>query len=129
MSKKWWSSLLGKKPQPKKVDVLADLDAITEFLGEVQYDTKELLAQFKKLKELEKEYHIAASGILHINLETQAKLLDRLLERYEFFENDVDINGLRVKIIAKEFLKRASKAGMTDLVRQKEKDKRWMMLW
>ena len=129
MSKKWWSSLLGKKPQPKKVDVLADLDAITEFLGEVQYDTKELLAQFKKLKELEKEYNIAASGILHINLETQAKLLDRLLERYEFFENDVDINGLRVKIIAKEFLKRASKAGMTDLVRQKEKDKRWMMLW
>ncbi|HLD79654.1 MAG: hypothetical protein A2822_00790 [Candidatus Staskawiczbacteria bacterium RIFCSPHIGHO2_01_FULL_41_41] len=129
MSKKWWNALVGKKTQTKKVDVLADIDAITEFLSEVQYDTKELLAQFKKLKELEKEYHIAASGILHINLETQAKLLDKLLERYEFFENDVNVNGLRVKMIAKEFLKRASKAGMTDLVRQKEKDKKWMMLW
>src|SRR3989338_37410 len=129
MSKKWWNALVGKKTQTKKVDVLADIDAITEFLSEVQYDTKELLAQFKKLKELEKEYHIAASGILHINLETQAKLLDKLLERYEFFENDVNVNGLRVKMIAKEFLKRASKAGMTDLVRKKEKDKKWMMLW
>src|SRR3989344_2823682 len=99
MSKKWWNALVGKKTQTKKVDVLADIDAITEFLSEVQYDTKELLAQFKKLK------------------------------RYEFFENDVNVNGLRVKMIAKEFLKRASKAGMTDLVRQKEKDKKWMMLW
>src|SRR3989344_9361614 len=129
MAQKWWSRLAGKKPQPQKVDVLADIDAVIEFLSEVQYDTKELLMQLKKLKELEKEYQVAASGILHVNLETQARVLDKLLERYEFFENDVDVNGLRVKMMAKEFLKRASKAGMADLVRQKEKDKKWMMLW
>ncbi len=120
---------MGKKPQPKKADVLADIDAVIDFLGDVSYDAKELLAQLKKLKELEKEYQVAASGILHVNLETQARVLDTLLERYEFFENDVDVNGLRVKIMAKEFLKRASKAGMADLVRQKEKDKRWLLLW
>ena len=128
MTKKWWNFFAKKQPA-KKTDVIADLDAIIEFLSDVQYDSKELLTQLKKLKELEKEYHVAASGILHVNLETQARILDKLLERYEFFENDVDVNGLRVKGIAREFLRRASKAGMTDLVRQKEKDKKWMMLW
>lgn len=118
-----------KRPPVKKVDVAADLDAILEFLSEVSYDVKELHTQLKKLKELEKEYHVAASGILHVNLETQARILDKLLERYEFFQNDVDINGLRMKEMAKEFLRRAAKAGMTDLVKHKEKDKRWMMLW
>ncbi|MEK6863520.1 MAG: hypothetical protein AABW53_02385 [Nanoarchaeota archaeon] len=127
--KKWWNQLLGRRKPEKKVNVSADIDALVEFLADIPYDAKELLAKFKKLQELEKEYEMASSGILHINLETQAKLLDKLLEQYEFFENDVDVNGLRMKLIAREFLKRASKAGMSDLVRQKEKDKRWMMLW
>jgi len=122
---------LGRKQQAKakKVDVLSDIEAITEFLNDIQADTKELLSQLKKLRELEKEYEVASSGILHVNLETQAKLLDKLLERYGFFQDDVDVNGLRVKMIAAEFLKRIKAAGMTDLVRQKEKDMRWKMLW
>ena len=109
--------------------MLSDIEAITEFLSEVQADTKELSSQLKKLKELEQEYHVATSGILHVNLETQAKLLDKLLERYGFLQSDADVNGLRVKMIAAEFLKRAKAAGMTDLVRQKEKDQKWKMLW
>lgn len=129
MFKKSWHKLLGKKHVPKKVDVLSDIDAIMEFLSEIQADTKELFTQLNKLKELEKEYEVASSGILHVNLETQGKILDKLVERYDFFQNDVDVNGLRVKMIAAEFLKRAQKAGMTDLVRQKEKDKKWNMLW
>lgn len=129
MLKKSWNKLFRKKHTPKKVDVLLDIEAITEFLNDIQADTKELLSQLKKLKELEKEYEVASSGILHVNLETQAKLLDQLLERYGFFQDDVDVNGLRVKMIAAEFLRRAKAAGMTDLVRQKEKDMRWKMLW
>ena len=121
--------LFGKKKTAKKEDVLSDIEAITEFLSEIQADTKELSSQLKKLKELEQEYHVATSGIVHVNLETQAKLLDKLLERYGFFQSDADVNGLRVKMIAAEFLKRAKVAGMTDLVRQKEKDQRWKMLW
>ncbi len=128
MEKKWWKKVFSK-PTQKKIDVQGDLDSITEFLDELHYDAKELLTQLKKLKELEKEYHVASSGIIHVNLESQAKLLDKILERYEFFENDVDINGLRVKSIAAEFLRRANKAGMTDLVKQKGKDARWKMLW
>ena len=129
MLKKSWNTLFRKKHTSKKVDVLSDIEAITEFLNDIQADTKELLSQLKKLRELEKEYEVASSGILHVNLETQAKLLDKLLERYGFFQDDVDVNGLRVKMIAAEFLKRIKAAGMTDLVRQKEKDMRWKMLW
>jgi len=129
MFKKRLMKILGKKHVAKKLDLLSDIEAVTEFLNDVQADSKELLSQLKKLKELEKEYQVASSGILHVNLETQAKILDQLLERYGFFQNDADVNGLRVKIIAAEFLKRSAKAGMTDLVRQKEKDRRWMMQW
>ncbi len=127
--KKWWNKLLGRKQPERKVDVSADIDALIEFLSEVHHDAKELLAKLKKLQELEKEYEIASPGILHINLETQAKIFDKLLEQYGSFENDADVNGLRMKMIVGEFLKRASKAGMADLVKQKEKDRRWMMLW
>lgn len=128
MFKKRLIKVFGKKTA-KKAEVLADIEAIVEFLNEIQADTKELLSQLKMLQELEKEYEVASSGILQVNLETQAKILDKLLERYGFFENDVDVNGLRVKMIATEFLKRAEKAGMTDLARQKKEDKRWNMLW
>ena len=131
MFKKSWIKLWGRKQQGKvkKVDVLSDFEAIIEFLSDIQADTKELLSQLKKLKELEKEYGVASSGILQVNLETQAKLLDKLLERYGFFQDDVDVNGLRVKMIAAEFLKRAKIAGMADLVKQKENDAKWKMLW
>ena len=123
--------LLGKKKtgKAKKVEVLSEIEAVKEFLDDVQADLKELQIQLRKLKELEKEYAVASSGILHVNLDTQAKLLDQFLERYGFFQDDVDVNGLRVKMIASEFLKRAKSAGMTDLVKQKEKDARWKMLW
>jgi len=130
MFKKRLGKLFARKQHtPAKAEVLTDIEAISEFLSEIQVDAKELLSQLKKLKELEQEHHVASSGLLHINLETQAKILDKLLERYGFFQNDVDVNGLRMKMIAAEFLKRSKKAGMDDLVRQKEKDKRWMMMW
>ena len=130
MFKKRVLELLGRKQHSKKkIEILSDIEAISEFLSEIQADTKELSSQLKKLKELEQEYQVASSGIIHVNLETQAKILDKLLERYSFFHSDVDVNGLRLKMIASEFLKRSAKAGMTDLVRQKEKDNRWKMLW
>ena len=129
MFKKRLGKLFDRKQSTKKVDVLSDIEAITEFLNDIQTDGTELLSQLKNLEELEKEYHVAASGIVQVNLETQARILDKLLERYGFFQDDVDVNGLRVKMIAAEFLKRAEKAGMTDLLRLKGKDKNWKMLW
>ncbi|MBU0457168.1 MAG: hypothetical protein ABH824_00735 [Nanoarchaeota archaeon] len=127
--KNWWKKLFGKKERKNKVDVLKDIDAIIEFLNDLSNDTKFLLKEFKKIEELEKEYHVAKSDIIHINLDTQGKFLDKILERYESFQNDVDINGLRVKSIGNEFLQRAEKAGMKDLVKEKKKDRKWMFKW
>ena len=127
--KKWWQKLFAKKERHKKVNVVEDIEAINEFIADINSDVEVLKKELKKLQELEKEYSVAKSGIIQVNLETQAGVLDKILERYEFFQNDVDINGLRVKNIAKEFLRKASKNGMKDLVETKKQDKKWKFLW
>lgn len=127
--KKWWKRLFAKEEKRKKADPLKDIDAIQEFLAEIGADTKPLLKDLQRLEELEKEFTVAKPGILHVNLETQAGVIESLLERYQFFQNDVDVNGLRMKMIANEFLKRAAKAGMTDLVEEKKKSDKWKLLW
>jgi hypothetical protein len=78
---------------------------------------------------LEKEREVARPGIVHINLETQAEVLDKLLQRYEFFQNDADINGLRLRQIAQHFLNLAQKEGLKDLVKEKKRDLKWRFGW
>jgi len=127
--KSWWRKHFGRKDHKQKVDIVKDLDAIIEYLQEVNYDVKNILPELKKLMELEKERKVASSEVTHINLDTQASVIDGLLEKYEFFQNDVDINGLRLKAIANQFLRNAKKHGMTDLVKEKKEDKRWKFFW
>ena len=127
--KSWWQKHFAREEQQEKIDVVKDLDAIVEYLEEINYDVKSILPELKKLMELEKERKVADSSITHINLETQASILDGLLEKYEFFQNDVDINGLRLKAIANQFLSNAKKHGLTDLVKEKKADQRWKFFW
>ena len=127
--KSWWQKHFAREIPKEKIDIVKDVDAIIEYLEEVSFDVKNILPELKKLMELEKERKIASSEITQINLETQASVLDNLLEKYEFFQNDVDINGLRLKAIADQFLRNARKAGMKDLVREKKEDKRWKFFW
>jgi hypothetical protein len=105
------------------------MDAIKEFLSDVNSESKILIKELNKLEELEKERKVASAGIVQVNLETQAKVIDKILERYEFFQNDVDINGQRVKIIVNQFLKKAEKAGLKDLVNNKKQKPRWQGKW
>jgi hypothetical protein len=127
--KSFWKRLRERKIEHDKIDIVKDTEAIIEFLEEVQSDVSQLLPELKKLDELERERKVATSGILHVNLETQADVLDKLLERYQYFQDDVDINGLRIKAIANQFLKNAKKAGLSDLVHEKNVDKRWKFFW
>ena len=126
--KKWWRKMFDKKKAPKE-DVLKDLEAMIDFLEDVNDEAQHLIPELKKLEELEKERQVAESGLTQVNLETQAAVLDKVLERYEFFQNDVDINGIRVKRIAQEFLNQAKKAGMKDLVKEKEQSHQWKFFW
>ena len=126
--RKWWQRVFHKSAE-RKVDALNDIAAMKECLSELHMDVKAILKELTELEELEKERMVAKSGIVHVNLETQVRVFDILLERYEFFENDVDINGLRLKRIAGEYLKHAQRAGLTDLVAEKKENAKWHFLW
>lgn len=127
--KKWWKDLFGKKEHSEKMDQLKDIEAVSEFLKDVNGDAQQLVTEIDKLEELEKERQVGRESIVQVNLETQAEIFERLLEKYEYFQNDVDINGLRVKRMAHEFLKEAEKAGLKDLVKEKKKNPKWQFLW
>ncbi|HLC88994.1 MAG TPA: hypothetical protein VJG49_03080 [Candidatus Nanoarchaeia archaeon] len=126
--KRWWKRLLKKEPEPKE-DSIKDLTVIVEYLEDINDEAKLLLPELKKLEELETERQVASSGLAQVNLEAQAVILDKILKEYGFFQNDVDINGIRIRQVAKEFLKQAKKAGLKDLVKEKEKDNNWKFNW
>lgn len=127
--KKWWKGLFGKKEHSEKMDQLKDFEAVSDFARNVNDDIQPIIPDLEKLEELEKERLVSKEGLNQINLETQAEILERLLERYEYFQNDVDINGLRIKKICHNFLKESEKFGLRDLVREKKKNPRWQFLW
>ncbi|MBU0460066.1 MAG: hypothetical protein KKH52_02555 [Nanoarchaeota archaeon] len=126
--KKWWKKMFKQEHIPKE-DVLKDLATIIEFLEDVQGDVKQLLPLLNKVQNLEKERQVSSKNLTPVNLETQAKVFDDILERYQFFQNDVDINGIRMKQVATEFLKQAKKAGLKHLVEEKERDHKWKFNW
>tara|TARA_Y100000310_G_C20599618_1_gene772323 strand:- start:7 stop:402 length:396 start_codon:yes stop_codon:yes gene_type:complete len=126
--KKWWKDLF-QKEEKKKVDSTKDIQAVIDFVNEIETNKKLLLPKLKKLAELEKESHVAKSGIIQVNLQTQAKILEDVLSVYESLQNDTDINGLRVKEVAGEFLKKSQRAGLKDLVKEKKQDIKWQFKW
>ena len=125
--KKWWKKLFAKKQHQKKVDSVKDIGAIIDFLEVVKLEAEEILPELTKLNNLEKERQVARSGIRQINLETQAKILDKIIEKYEFFQNDVDISGLRLQSIAVDVIERANKLDMKDFVKLRKKN--WKLQW
>ena len=126
--KKWWRKLVKPEPEPK-VDVTKDLAAVLEFLQDLSKAPKNLLVELKKLQDLEAESHVAKSGLLQVNLETQAKILEKIIDSYESLQNDTDINGIRVKRIVAQFLQKAQRAGLKELVEKKKQDKKWQCQW
>lgn len=104
---------------------LQNIQAILEFLDSLDHDVKELITAFSTLEELEKERIVAQKNLLQTNLETQGKALDKILVNYSFLQDDVDINGERLKKIAKQFLRHADELGLTDIVREKKKNTAW----
>lgn len=127
--KKWWKSIFGKKEHSQKIDQLKEFETVLDFIKSINDDLQGIIPELEKLEELEKERLVGREGLNQINLETQAEILEKVLEKYEFFQNDVDINGLRVKKICHNFLKEAERYGLKDLVTEKKSDPRWQFLW
>ena len=125
----WWKKIFTGKKESKKENALEDILAIKEFLHDLQLEIPLLSKELEQLEELEKERLVAREGVLQVNLETQAKIFDKILERYEFFQNDAIISGIRLQRLAQQFLEHAKKAGLVDLVHKKKKDHRWKFNW
>ncbi len=121
-------ALFKKKVKKDKIDVPKDVDAVLEFLAEVNRDVGMLQDQFLRLKELASELEVLnEKEVREGNLEAQADVMDSLLEEYEFFQTDVDINGLRLKKIAIDMIRKAEKLDLNFLVKEKKKD--WNLKW
>lgn len=127
--KKLWQKIFKKDKPHKKIDILNDLEAVYDFLKDIKDDSEFLKKEIQKVQELEKESHVAAQGLLQVNLEKQIEVYEQILKRYEFFLADVDINGQRVKILAQKVLNRAHKEGLKDLIWEKKKDPKWRGEW
>ncbi len=127
--KNWWKKLFKKSERKSKINVLNDIEAISEFLKEIDKDKTPLLQELEKLAELEKEREVAGSGIVQVNLVTQSKILENIFQQYEYLNNDMAINGLRLKNIAQDFLKKAKQAGLNDLVKEKKQNHKWKLFW
>ena len=121
----WFKRTFTSKSQQIKIDAIKDIKAIQEFIDEIEYNLKPLKENLNKLKELEKEHKVGSSDIKIINIETQTKIIDKLMDDYSYLQNDVIINGLRLKQIAQDTLNKASKAGLKDLVKEKANDEKW----
>lgn len=125
----WWKKKFQKEVKEEKLNALEDIKAIQDSLNEVQVDLKYILPRINNLEELEKEFEVAKLALKKINLQAQSQMYDELLERYGFYQTDIEINGLRLKKLAERFLQLAEKNELKDLVRKKKKDSRWKMFW
>ena len=125
----WWQKIFKKEVKKKREDALSSITAVREFLAEVPDQLKAMKPLLLQLEELEKERLVAKPGIVKLNLEAQSQVFEKLLDRYEFFQDDVDINGLRVKQLSRDFLEHAKKAGLKELVQEKLKTQKWKWGW
>jgi hypothetical protein len=120
---KIWKKAGIVKEEEEEVKVRDDLDAVIAFLKEM--DVKGLISKLEKMREMAKEEDVVEDGLKAENLEKQIMLFDEILRAYDFFEDDADVNGLRLQKIGNELLKKAKERGMTELVKEKKRDIKW----
>lgn len=121
-------ALFGKEKK-EKVDIQKDLQAIGEFLADLDDERKRLFEDISKARELFQEAKVVDKKLLDKNLSHHIEVFDNIVKDYESFQNDVNINGIRVKNIAKDLLRRAKERGLLEVVKEKRKDSRWRGNW
>jgi len=104
----WWK----KKPEVKEIDALHELEAVKEFIRDISIDLKQIVTSLGEFEELEKELRVAKGDLTATAIEAIIKLK----ESYEFLQNDIDVNGQRIKMIYEQFIRNAERAGLNNLV-------------
>ena len=119
------------KPLPKKepININKDTKAIIDFLINMDHDRERLLRLFKKFLEIRLEFHALTDSALRIrNLRHQVSIFDEIIQVYSFYQGDTDINGKRVKEIAKAMRIMAVRSQEPDLI-DKTSKLRWRFDW
>jgi len=118
----------GKKKR-EVVDIPKDLEAIEEFLANINEDVKRVKRDVTQARMLFDEAKVVEARLLDKNLTHHIEVMDNVVKDYELFQSDVNVNGLRVKKIARELLRRAKERGLLELAKDKWKDSRWRGNW
>lgn len=121
--KSWWKRTFKSSKSKKNVDILHDVDAMRDFLESVNGVSSKILKDLNAYEELEKERQVAKAGLVLMNLDAQADLVTKLIEKMSFLHDDCDLNMQRLEMITKQVLRNAKKAGMKDFV--KENQEKW----
>lgn len=119
------------KPLPAKqpVEVNVDAKAIADFLLDSSHDRERLLKLIKKFLELRLEYRtLLTDEMKNKNIEHQINLFDEIISAYSFFQEDADVNGNRIKQIAKVLREAALKSNNEALI-NKTNDLKWRFDW
>ncbi len=107
-----------------------ELKAIEMYVRDVHYDVEKLNKMLKQLQRLRAEGRmITDEHARNENLRKQLEIYDRLLVDYEYYEHDADINGIRVKNVAKYYYEQAQKHKLHDWVEKIKKEARWFFDW
>jgi hypothetical protein len=121
---------IGFRKRRESIDVDADIDAIITYLKEVDGDANRLAKQFAELKKLRKDTSVIVDKNLKTdNLRKQIQLYDQLLLRYEYYTSDAEINAIRVKKIAQDFMSQAKKHKLYAETEKMRKESRWYFDW
>jgi len=119
-----WKKLgMVKKSEFEEVKSEDDLQAVLDFLNEI--NVQELIKKVEKMKSMVHDAKIIHEDLKTENLQKQIQQLDEVLTFYDFLQNDADINGLRLRKIGQDLLRKAGQADLKDIVKEKKKDMKW----
>ncbi|MBT5740299.1 hypothetical protein HOI26_04315 [Candidatus Woesearchaeota archaeon] len=120
-----WKKVFKPSKKKKLESSSNQIHTIKEILEDLNKQTEQILPLLNTLIELEEERKVTRAGLQEINLKTQAKIMDQLLDKYSYIEDDIVINGIRLKHIASTLLEHAKKAELIELVQQRKK--KWQL--
>lgn len=121
---------LGFSKRVDNFNLDVDMQAIENFLDEVSFHVRDLSHTLADLRKLSGEASLLTDPkALKVNMSKQISLFDHLLVRYQFYQQDTDINGIRVKRIARHYKEKAKDYKLYSLLEMMKKEDRWFFDW
>ena len=126
---KLWEKL-GFVRRELPADTDTDIEAITTYLDDINHTVETLRKQFRILLELRRDARVLTDeNLIKENLAQQVQIYDKLLSNYQYFDIDTDINGIRMKNIAKRYMAEIKKHKLYEVLENIKKKDHWIFNW